>query len=151
MRVSDIQNAGLRSEIAVHRLTGIVEDHPDFIICRSVNEPGFYWANAMVLSSPPTQNSFPAHIDRFLTAFQSQPDVRHVAFGWSQDVAAEWAVELGWKLDSPVCMSLSKPRDSSLHRSDVHVRPLSLTAESEWEAVLEIRLSLPAYADETQE
>ncbi|MDQ2816109.1 MAG: GNAT family N-acetyltransferase [Actinomycetota bacterium] len=70
---------GLRTDVALRVLEGAeVVDRGDYLVIRSLDNPGFWWGNFLLLDAVPAAGT----VDRWLARFAAEfPAARHVALG----------------------------------------------------------------------
>jgi GNAT superfamily N-acetyltransferase len=125
----------------VRRMEGSeVTDHPDHVVVRSPEHPGFWWGNFILLAVPPRPREAAGWLARFAEVF---PGAEHVALG--VDAAGPDAAERSGLPEA----GLRIERTTVLTAGDVHApahvnrtadyRPLA--GEADWEQSLDLRLA----------
>ena len=85
MRVADLPLAW-RTEFILHRFDAQVREEADVIVVTTPSAPTFYWGNFVLMPCPPRSEDLApwcASFEREVAA--GRPEVRHVAFGYSDD------------------------------------------------------------------
>src|ERR1022692_1585511 len=74
-----ITSLGLRTDVALRVVEGAeVVDRGDHLVIRSLDNPGFWWGNFLLLDAVPEAGTAGTWLTRFAAEF---PAARHVALG----------------------------------------------------------------------
>jgi len=92
-----ITSLGLRTDVALRALEGAeVLDRGDHLVIRSVDNPGFWWGNFLLLDTVPPAGSAGLWLARFAAEF---PAARHVALAVGTPIAT--AIDTGADVTGP--------------------------------------------------
>jgi GNAT superfamily N-acetyltransferase len=141
-----ISSLGFRTDVALRVLEGAeVIDRGDCLVIRSLDNPGFWWGNFILLGAPPGAGSADVWLARFTAEF---PAAQHVALG--VDTTDDHAVIPG---DFPAA-GLEPQRETVLTCAAVHppphpnsvteIRPLE--SDADWQQSFD--LGIRCFADD---
>ncbi|MFN7570171.1 MAG: GNAT family N-acetyltransferase [Betaproteobacteria bacterium] len=131
---------GLRSEMIFHRAHGVVERHDGYWTICTPGNPTYFWGNCLVFDHAPRAGD----AARWLALFerhiaQRQPASRHVALGWTEQLAGERRafIDLGFEAQESVVMSTTAPRSAPAPRVAAALRAL---APHDWPALIDLHV-----------
>ncbi len=135
----EVRSLGYRTDLMIRSLEGSqVEDRGDYLVIRTLRNPGYWWGNFLLLEAPPEQGETGSWLETFSAEF---PRARHVALGIDvtdgSDVNASELLKHG----------LHPERTAVLTARDVHEPPhlnraaciRALAGDSDWRQAAELR------------
>jgi GNAT superfamily N-acetyltransferase len=133
-----ITSLGLRTDVALRVLEGAeVIDRGDYLVIRSLDNPGFWWGNFLVLGALPEAGTAGLWLARFAAEF---PAARHVAL--AVDTADDQAVipaEFGAVWLEPqrgTVLTCSAVRPPPFPNRDAEIRPLE--SDADWQQSVDL-------------
>jgi ribosomal protein S18 acetylase RimI-like enzyme len=136
-----VNSLGYRTDLALLELGGSeIEDRGDHVVVRSPHNPGHWWGNFLLLSSPPTAEE----ADHWLEAFAKEfPGADHIALGFdgvdgSAEALAPFA-RRGLSVEGQAVMTATSVHEPPRPNRDAECRVLS--TEEDWEQLVELRMA----------
>ena len=128
------------TDLSLLRFEGRVEDHGDYYLAETPDNPSFFWGNLMVMKKPPQAGDFERWTKLFKKNFSHQPLVKHITFGWDSTTGEEGDIQpfkaAGFSPEPAVVLTATNSdlQTTAKMNREVHVRPL--TSDAEWEAAI---------------
>ena len=132
-----LTNLGYITDCIFHRQDGFVEQHADFLVIRTPDNPTFWFGNLLVFKKPP----LPGDLERWskIHAEIFGDSLNHTTIGWDESAPGSTTqfTEVGFRLVNDIVLSMSSYAGGIAINPSINVRPLS--TEEEWEALLEMQ------------
>jgi RimJ/RimL family protein N-acetyltransferase len=130
----DVRSLGWRTDLALLELTGsLVEQHPEHVVVRTPDNPGYHWGNFLLVGRPPRADEVPALLETFA---RELPGIQRRSVGLDSPEAS--AADLGALADHGFDVTVASVLTAEVvlppprpHATAV-VRPL--TGDADWEA-----------------
>jgi ribosomal protein S18 acetylase RimI-like enzyme len=137
----ELQSLAYRTDLALLRLGGSeVVDRGTHLVVRTVENPGFYWGNYLLLPRAPVAGEAEAWVAEFRREF---PGARHRTFGvdgsdGSLDDLAPFAA-LGFETEASTVMTARSVHEPARPNREATYRPLR--GDDDWRQQLELSLA----------
>ncbi len=133
-----IRSLGLRTDVALRVLEGAeVIDRGDHLVIRSLDNPGFWWGNFLLLDAVPVAGTAGPWLARFAAEF---PAARHVALGVdtteAQPVIPAEFPAAGLEAQHATVLTCAAVRPPPHPNSGAEIRPLE--SGTDWQQSFEL-------------
>lgn len=123
--------------------TSIIEEKEEYIVIKTVDNPGHKWGNFLMYPATPQKDDYQHWIKSFNLEFSDIP-VNHVAFAWdSIDGTAGEIVEFeenGYYFEYDDIMTTSEVVQPDKFNGDVVVKPV--VSEADWKEVVQLNIEV---------
>lgn len=132
-----LRSYGYRTDVALTRFDGVVEDRGDYLVLRTPSNPTFHWGNYLVFPDPPDA----ASTEIWLASMEREMPGQEVPlFGWDRPDGAVGDVSgflaRGYELDTSVILTAAAVTPPAKRAPDVAVAPVDTDAD--WEAAASV-------------
>ena len=135
----EVRSLGYRTDLMVRRLEGsLVEDHGDYLVVRSPDNPTYWWGNFLLLAAPPQPGDAEMWVAMFAAEF---PDAAHVTIGIDvTEVSAVHVSELTaerLRLQQSAVMTAQQVHQPPRPNREAVIRKLS--GDEDWRQAADLR------------
>ena len=136
----NIQSLGYRTDFIFNNHDGSVEDHGDYFVVKTKNNPNYFWGNLLLYKKPPTFGDFKKWKSDFKKEF-TNPKIYHMTFAWDSPSgnAGEISefIKEGFELDKSIVLTTNKVSQPPRFNENVSVK--TLNSDEELEQVIQIQ------------
>ena len=138
-----VKSLAYKTDLIFHRFEGNVLDRGSYLVIETSANPGFFWGNLLLFSSPPSSKDYPEWKSIFQREFSHNPLVKHFTFAWDGvdgeiDEVAPFEKE-GFAVEKSVVMTAVKVSVPTKYNSRITVQPLA--RDEEWDAAIENQIA----------
>lgn len=136
----EINNLGYLTDLIYHRFDGKILNRGDYIVISSPHNPGYHWGNLLLFKNAPQKNDHDKWVSLFKEEFKKESEVKHLTFGWDEDVEGEVHpfVSDGFKKDFSNVLVATQTQLKSNAKIPVEFRIVK--TDEEWEAVIQLQI-----------
>jgi len=128
-----MQNLASRTDAIFLKRDGFLEEHPDYWVIRTPDNPTFWFGNYILFKHAPRPGDLARWLQIHNTVFGNS--LNHMVLGWDEPVPGEIQqfVDAGFVASHGIVLALHSPPPITPTNPDLIVRPLR--GQAEWDAM----------------